>query len=262
MREEACVNLSIAVKKHSMHEIWFALSLYLASYIEKQLVNDADLLISNSNYTCTLLKRVYGCDKSCKTIYPGVSDRFYPMNLEKERIRLLYTGRLDQRKGILILLKAFRIIVQKHNDVELLIGGDGPERQRLESYVINNGMTNNVRFLGRAPYEKVPEVFNRSSIFVFPTLYEPFGLVAAEALATELPVIASRIGAIPEIVDESCGILVPPNDPEALASAIEVLIDDEPLRRSMGKNGRKKVKEKFSWERMAKEVILSYEGIL
>lgn len=262
MREEALVNLGIAVKRLSMHETWFAFNLYLASYFEKQIVHNADLIISNSNYTSILLKKVYGDVRRCRTIYPGVSERFFPMNLKKEGVRLLYSGRLDQRKGIHVLLKAFKIIMQDYNDIELFIGGDGPDRKRLEAYVKDNNMTESVKFLGRAPYEKVPEIFNKSSIFVFPTLYEPFGLVAAEALATELPVIASRVGALPEIVDESCGILVPPNNPEALADAIELLISDGSLRRTMGKNGREKVKEKFSWERMAKEVVDAYESIL
>jgi len=262
LREEALVNLNIVIRRHSIYETWFAFNLYLMSYIEKYLVHKANLIISNSNYVSALLKDMYGGVENIKTIYHGVSDRFFRCVIEKDETQLLYAGRLDPRKGVLVLLKAFKTVLGKYDGVKLVICGDGPDRLRLESFVKSNNMAKSVEFLGRVPYEKVPEIFNEASIFIFPTLYEPFGLVAVEAMATELPVIASNVGALPEIVDDKCGILVPPKDDKQLAEAIELLIDDEKLRTEMGKYGRQKVKNMFSWKKNAEQTLNAYNEIL
>ena len=117
-----------------------------------------------------------------------------------------------------------------------------------------------VTFTGRVPAESIARAYAESTLAVVPSLYEGFGFPAGEAMACEVPVVSSRGGALPEVVGEdgACGLLVPPEDSAALAAAIDTLLDQPERRRAMGRAGRARVLEHFTWRRAAERTVAVY----
>jgi glycosyltransferase involved in cell wall biosynthesis len=158
-------------------------------------------------------------------------------------------ARLSKEKGLHYLLEAFAAVAGSHPEARLLLAGEGPERGRLERLAARLGLGERVRFLGEAPHEQVPAVLQELDVFAMPSTWEGFGVAALEAEAMEVPVVASNIHGIPDVVvDGETGLLVPPRDPQALATALERLASDAGLRRRLGQAGRAFVAEHYSWE--------------
>jgi glycosyltransferase involved in cell wall biosynthesis len=144
-----------------------------------------------------------------------------------------------------------------------VLAGEGPERRRLERQAARLGLGERVRFLGEVPHEQVPEVLQQLDIFAMPSTYEGFGVAALEAEAMELPVVASSVHGIPDVVvDGETGLLVPPRDRQALASALDRLVADGDLRRRLGQAGRAFVAEHYSWEENTAQMEALYEAAL
>ena len=157
-------------------------------------------------------------------------------------------GMFDPVKGHVFLLRAIRQIRESGvNDITCLIAGEGRLEGDLRDYAKAVGIEQNVHFLG---YRRdVPDLLALMDIVVMPSLRESFGIVALEAMAMKVPVIASRIGGLEEIIEnEKTGLLVPPGDAAALAEAIRTLADNPEMRRKMGEAGRQRVAERFSIE--------------
>jgi glycosyltransferase involved in cell wall biosynthesis len=172
-------------------------------------------------------------------------------------------ARLSKEKGLHCLLEAFAVVAGRHPQARLMLAGEGPERQRLERLAARLGLGERVRFLGEVPHEQVPEVLEQLDIFAMPSTYEGFGVAALEAEAMEVPVVASRIHGIPDVVlDGETGLLVPPRDRQALAAALERLAFDADLRRRLGQAGRAFVAEHYSWEENTAQMEALYEAAL
>jgi len=177
---------------------------------------------------------------------------------------LLYLGGFDQRKNLSALLKAFVLLVNKQ-PTWLVVAGRLPERDsplfpdpcRL---VRELGLEEGVIFTGWVPEEDKPVLLSGATAFVFPSLYEGFGLPAAEALACGTPVIASNRSSLPEVVGEG-GILVEPTDAEALAEAMEVLLVDDTLRAELRQKALAQA-AKFSWKQTALETLVVYQKMV
>jgi glycosyltransferase involved in cell wall biosynthesis len=118
-----------------------------------------------------------------------------------------------------------------------------------------------VHFTGRLTHEELAQYYSAAQIAVVPSLYEGFGLPAAEAMACGTPVIATTGGALPEVVGDA-GILVPPGSADALAAAIKQLLNDKQAQERMSEAGRKRVKEKFDWEQAARKTLEVYQEVL
>lgn len=168
---------------------------------------------------------------------------------------------LDDDKRISDLIRALAIISKSNSSVYLLIVGSGPDEAALKRLAQDFGVAHNVVFAG---YQANPRPFYQlMDVFSLASSMEAFGLVLVEAMFAELPVVATRVGGIPSIVEEgNTGYLVPPFQPEALADAILSLIDDHSLRRSMGKRGRKRALEHFSADRYVRDVDALYKRLL
>lgn len=169
---------------------------------------------------------------------------------------VLMAARMHPEKGYEHLLAALPRVLAEAPDVVLLIAGTGPLEGRYRAVSASLGLAKSVRFLGFR--RDLPDVIAASDLVVLPSVAEAFGLVAAEALYLGVPVVASRVGGIPEIVDDGIdGLLVPPGDSEALALAlVQLLLDDERRRRLRGA-GREKVASRFSFRRM----VAAYERL-
>lgn len=172
-------------------------------------------------------------------------------------------ARLSKEKGLHYLLEAFAVVASRRAEARLVLAGEGPERRRLERLAARMGLGERVQFLGQVPHEQVPQVLQGLDIFAMPSTYEGFGVAALEAEAMEVPVVASRIHGIPDVVvDGETGLLVPPRDRQALAAALERLASDADLRRRLGRAGRAFVAEHYSWEENTAQMEALYEAAL
>jgi glycosyltransferase involved in cell wall biosynthesis len=185
---------------------------------------------------------------------PGAPER----GSESDSPTLLAVARLVRQKGLDILIRAMRPIKASVPDARLLLAGDGPERRALERLARELGVADSVSFLGHR--EDVGHLMRGAWILVHPSRWEGFGLVLLEAMKQGLPIVAARVSAVPEIViPEATGLLVPPENPRALAEAAIRALGDERFRREAGMRGFERLVEHFSAERMARETAAIYD---
>lgn len=201
-----------------------------------------------------------------RVVYNGIDTEMFRGfgNDGKERGRLIVVANSrDRKKGIIYLLRAVQILRQEM-DVKLTIVDKGaPENTYTPTLVNRYGLDGSVSFTGRLSLEDLVKQYGRAEVAVVPSLYEGFGLPAAEAMSCGLPVVATTAGALPEVVaDGEGGILVPPRDSRALACAIKRLLEDEHLRKTMGEEGRRRVIRQFNWREAAKKTIEVYQEVL
>jgi glycosyltransferase involved in cell wall biosynthesis len=169
----------------------------------------------------------------------------------------------DRKKGIIFLLKAIQLL-KDSMDVKLsIVDRHGDYTKYAPRLVADHGLNDRVAFTGRLSVDELVRRYSVSEIAVTASVYEGFGLPCAEAMSCGTPVIATRAGALPEIVgSDGAGILVPPADPVAMSEAIKRLLGDESLRQRMGKAARKRIEESFSWEVAARKTVEVYEEVV
>ena len=185
-------------------------------------------------------------------------------HVEKEPNSLVIVGKTeDKKKGVLFLLKAVQLLKDDVDVKVSVVGIQGPDDGYRTKLVQGLGIGDRVTFTGHVGADELARLYSSAEIAVTASLYEGFGLPAAEAMACGTPVIATRAGALPEIVGEhGTGILVPPADPPALAAAIKRLLADRQLRQRMGDAARKRIEESFSWEGAARKTLEVYQEVL
>jgi phosphatidylinositol alpha-mannosyltransferase len=175
------------------------------------------------------------------------------------KINLLFVGRIEERKGLIYLLKAFLILKRKYQNLRLIVAGDGPEKENCESFVRENNLKD-VVFLGSV-WKELPSLYATCDIFCAPSIFgESFGLVILEAMASGKPVVGFANEGYKELMKGKKGekFLAKPKDFKELAHKIEILIRNEKLRESLGKWGEKEA-QKYSWEKIAEKVLDFYK---
>jgi glycosyltransferase involved in cell wall biosynthesis len=171
-----------------------------------------------------------------------------------------FAGRLDDQKGVDVLLEAFRRLP---SGPRLRLAGTGPQEDDYRRLASELGIDGAVRFLGPVPRARLPTLMCECHVFVLPSRYENLPLGVLEAMACGRPVVAARVGGVAEMVEDGVeGFLVPPEDPHALALALRRLLEDAPLRRRMGEAGRARVLGRFTWDAVAAETEAFYTGLL
>lgn len=187
------------------------------------------------------------------------SDLRQALDIPARAVVIAAVGSLIQRKGYDVLLRA----LQKADpsiDLRLVIAGDGPERSELECLTTELGLNARVHFLGYL--DDTPSVYRNSDIVALASRGDAFGLVLAEAGFFGLPVVSTKVGGIPEVIaDGVSGILVPPDDPDALAIALNRLAKDAGYRRMLGKAGKERVECMFGTQHMVAEFQDAYERL-
>ena len=208
-----------------------------------------DLVIVNSRFNEKVVMSLRVPTKKIKVLYPLLIDEppHNPKDNKKndDMIHLLFIGGSFKRKGILYAIQAIKLLNRK--DLQFDIVGSIDKDREYADYLIrtvkDNGLSKQIRFRDRVDNKTLNSLLRTSDIFLFPTLFEGFGIAIAEAMSYQLPVISTNISAIPELVqDGENGILVPPENPSAIAAAITKLSEDSSLRMRMGKDGYQKIK--------------------
>ena len=186
--------------------------------------------------------------------------RLRNVNGEKRPSQILFVGRLSSVKGVDDLINAAKMILNQERDTTFLIVGEGEEKERLKR--LAKGYDDRIKFCGHVSKQALLSLYATSSALVLPsfTRLEAFGVVLLEAMACETPVIASRIPGVADVVGEA-GLLVTPQHPSSLANAILEILENPARARSMGKNGRKRVEEKYDWKIIARQVLNLYASL-
>jgi glycosyltransferase involved in cell wall biosynthesis len=212
--------------------------------------------------------RAKGCDKPAPLITFGVNLKdFQPPKKARPRDRnftIGFFGRMLPGKGLNILGEALQKI--RSEDWQILLVGDGPERAAFEQQLADYNLSNRARFTGSIHYQFVPPYFHEIDLLVIPTettarIREQFGRVIVEAMASEVPVIGSTCGAIPEVIGDA-GLVVPEGDVDALAEALRKMISDESLRAPLAKAGRERVVRLYSWDKVGDDTYQLFREVL
>lgn len=237
---------------------------FLAKSILKYNLSAASLILSTSN---TMAKEA--------GIYTGKEIRILPFGIDLEKFSSsprsdqkqpgeIVTGTvkaLEREYGIDILIQSFAKVCERNPDqkIRLKIAGDGSLEKQLKDLATATGFGNRIEFAGKLNHHDVPSFLRQLDIFVALSVSESFGVSVIEASASELPVVVSDAGGLPEVVDNGItGLIVPVGDVEQAAAAIGKLVNDADLRVQLGVNGRKKVEKMYNWRHNVDEMVAIY----
>ena len=251
-------------------EIAAALTSREHRFVLKQVVRRAAAFVANSRSTAKMIEGLGVPTARIRVAYPGVdAARFHP-GVPAEALRrrfaasaellLLSVGRLQRRKGQDLVIQALGRLRDEAPRLRYVVVGDGDERRRLETLAREHGVSDRVTFAGEVSAAELPTFFAACDIFLLPNRLdgqdiEGFGIVFLEAAAAGKPAIGGRTGGVPEAIAEGeTGALVEGTSAEELAAAIRLLARSPEVRARMGEAGRRRVLERFTWERAAATV--------
>ena len=245
--------------------------------VARTLIHPASVIVANSRYTrelCLSVCREIGVDldPECVRVVPlGTDpDRFKPGVINEEvRTRyglrngrwMLTVARLTAHKGIDTGLRALAELAPNHPDLRYAVVGAGKKHDDLEALAGELNMSDRVRFLTNVPDDDLPAVYNMADVYLgvsrlADSNVEGFGISLVEASACAIPVVAGRSGGIPDAVREGeTGLLVDPDDPKAVAAAIDAVLSNPSLAGKLGGGGRRAVETHFNWDRVTKDMI-------
>jgi len=253
--------------------LWGLLWRGIAATYGSSVIHGADHAAPISNAAGRMLQSM-GVPASKMTVIPlGVDSEEFQQDRSREEAQesigvsgepaFLFVGRLEGVKGVRFLIPAYARALAVLPDSALLIRGDGVLRGELEAAASRLGIGEHVKFLPSLAREKVPTLYAASDVFVLPSLKEPFGLVALEAMSMGVPTVASRVGGLPDfVIPDSTGILVEPGDIASLADALIRMGKDEQFRVQMGRNSRRLVESEFSYRIVAKKTMAMFQAVL
>jgi glycosyltransferase involved in cell wall biosynthesis len=234
-------------------------------FMQEVVARRMDRIITGSHNSRASVQKAFALrDGQIATIHDGVDTSvFRPLGLARRPNGILYNGNSEDRnKGARYLLEAAAILRDRGIDFHLTFV-DRPGAELATRMVRELALGDRVTFTGRLPLHELVRAHNEASVFVSPSLYEGFGLPAAEAMACGTPVVATTAGAFPEVIaDGKTGILVPPADARALADAIVALLADPARRAAMGAAGARRIEDHFSWRVCAIKTAELYEDVL
>ncbi|MEM2914020.1 MAG: glycosyltransferase family 4 protein, partial [Candidatus Bathyarchaeia archaeon] len=202
-----------------------------------------------------------------KKIPNAVETEKYEKNLDRGAVRwrygvsfheklVLFIGRLVPQKGVEYLIQAVPSIARNHPETKFIIVGDGWSKAYLEGLAASTGHNDKIRFVGFVSDSDMTDLTMCADVLVIPSVYEPFGIVALEGMAAGVPVVATNVGGLAEIIDhDKTGILVYSRNPESIAWGVNKVLSNSGYSQWLTQNAKRKVKEIYSWENVAKETV-------
>jgi len=248
-------------------------------YLTRKAMRDAARIFAVSKYTKSEIEKLFGIPGSrIEVVYNAIDERFLrghttegDRQLLAERYLvnspfLLYAGRISPHKNLVRIIEAFSALKAqlekdgKFPDLKLMIIGDELSKHPdLRRTVIRGGVQNDVRFMGFVPIEVLRIFYDAAKVFVFPSLYEGFGLPPLEAMAHGTPVVTSNTSSLPEVVEKAAVLVNPENVFEIMRALRRVLLD-QALRDKLKQRGYEQV-QKFSWELSARHLLRTYAAV-
>lgn len=234
----------------------------------------ADIVIADSESTKKDLIEICGFDKErIKVVHLGVDESFVSVHDEKKNISikakyglsmpfLLFVGTIEPRKNISGLLDAYSIACEKHGIKEdlVIVGKKGWLYEPIFKKINGSKYRQKIKVLENVISEDLPAIYSSAELFVYPSLYEGFGLPPLEAMACGTPVITSNVSSLPEVVGDAA-IMIDPNNSDELADQISKVLNDKDLQKRLREKGFERAKL-FSWDKSALETIKVYEEVL
>lgn len=243
----------------------------LSSWVERAALEQAERVIAVSEQMRRdVLAHFAVPEQRVVVIHNGVDAQAYRRTAREDALArlgvrrpyVLFVGRLSEQKGIFDLLEAARELPE---GVQLVLCAASPDTRELEARLraAVDGLPA-VRWIpAMLSREETVQLYSHAAVFACPSVYEPFGLINLEAMACETPVVATRVGGIPEVVvHDETGWLVPPRQPRALAEALRRLLEEPERARAFGLAGRRRVEARFSWDRIARRTLEVYAEAL
>jgi glycosyltransferase involved in cell wall biosynthesis len=166
-------------------------------------------------------------------------------------------GRLAHQKGVDTLVQA--VARMRSREARLLLVGDGPRRPELEAAIRRHGLTERARITGFRPHREIPAILSHADLFCLPSRYEELSSVLLEAMRAGLPIVATRVGGTPEAIGPA-GRLVSPDDPDAVAQALDDLIDDPAEATRLGELAQRRSR-RYEWSHLAVETLTVYRRV-
>jgi glycosyltransferase involved in cell wall biosynthesis len=229
----------------------------------KTIIKNADSVFALTKNMKKVMQAIY--NREITVIPTGIDIEDYAdrsRGIEKETGKIiLFVGRLNQVKGVQYLLRAMKIVYEALPYARLILVGDGEERKNLEYLSDTLGIRDCVNFIGAIPFERTYEIsdyMDKADVFVLPSLSEGLGTVILEAMASGLPVVATRVGGIPDILEDGVnGYLVEPGDFQDMAKKITLLLENQTLRHQLSEQNRKKA-EGYLWKNIVNHLERIY----
>ena len=224
--------------------------------LERYGMEKADKVIAVSHFTKRVIVEKYGINPNkIKVIHNAV----YPIPEGKKQEIVLFLGRLTIQKGAEFFLKAAQKVKENEPDTRFVVAGAGDMLPRLVDQAIDLGISDSVIFTGRLSEEEVKHIYSISSVYVMPSVSEPFGITALEAISAGTPTIVSKTAGIAETF-KNC-LKVDFWDTDEMANKIVSLLKYDPLRKTMAQEGKQEI-DLFTWDRVAKHTIDVYNGVI
>jgi len=213
-------------------------------------LRDADALVTVCDYNRRWLEAEHGLDRPVTMVVCGVE--VPPRAPRNPTVDVVAVGRLVEKKGFDVLIDAAATVRERRPDLRIEILGEGPLHDDLAARIRRLGLEEHVRLVGARPHAETLALIASARVFCLPCRIAADGdrdsmpVVIKEAMARAVPVVATDEVAVPEMVDDTCGVLVPPDDPAALAAALLSVLDDPDRAAAMGEAGRRRVEERFT----------------
>ena len=232
-------------------------------WFEKKTYQISDKIICVSKDSKQILTEKYGINPRKIIVIPNGVDtgKFYPIeNVKKINNSLLYVGRIDKRKGVDFLIRSMLSVIQQNPEVKLFVGGKGQLLPELKKYIIENGLHENIKFIGFIPEDELNEWYNKVKCVVVPSVFEGFGITVIEAMAAGTPVIGTNVDGIKSIIkNKENGYLVEYGNTDSLANVIiNVLRNDNSKVIHIG---LKTIEDEYDWKAISNETEDIYEKL-
>jgi len=239
--------------------------------IERLVLRRADRIVAVSDSMKALLTQHGIAAQKIRVIHNAIDPIEAVTNASGKEIRQRYgltsdqkiigvIGRLNPEKGQMVFLRAIEKMVRSFPGVKALIIGEGQDRAKLEGFCREKGLSDHVVFLGHQ--EKIADYYQVLDLLVLPSLSEGLPNTVLEAMSFGVPVLATAVGGVPEIIQNGNGMMVPPNDPEALAERMIELLRDGALRQAIGLKGKNSLYPRFAPENRVRQIVNLYEELL
>ncbi len=240
------------------------MSKYISYPIEKNLISQTELITTVSTTIAKELEMYPIGATKIRVIGNGVDEKvFFPLNRKCSKPYILCVGRLDYAKGMFDLIQCAKLVCNKNDEVIFIIAGKGPACKKLQYEVKLLGIEHKVKFLGHCNREKIVGLNQNSTVTLIPSHHEGLPTTLLEAMACGSPVIATRISGNTDVIEsEVNGILIPPKSPKIMAETIVNLLTNDQHRWELGKNARKTIEEKYTWDIISNEYLKCYNSVI
>ena len=230
----------------------------------KIIMKNADSLLALTENMKQKMREM--CDRDISVVPNGIDlERFKISSGGKKgdsAKTIIFVGRLHPVKAVQYLIEAMAIIHQEMPDVKLVIVGDGAERSRLEELAERLDLKSCIQFAGQVPQERIPQVMHQADVFALPSLTEGFPVVLLEAMAAGLPIVATNVGGIPDIVEDGVnGYLVNAKSPDEMAEKILMLMQNSVMREKISANNRE-IAKRYGWDAVTAILERVYQNVL